>query len=152
MHLPNHLLPIFFLKDLRNSTKTKRRSLNYNMADKPKAPNKEVLKHTKKASALMPAFNYRTIKHPFRRRNLLFFKIVQSPSRCHRGGLCTLSLRQTPVIIQTSQTPCVLSSRASVHYITSNCLLYLIVRIVTFITGAKPFITQFVKSLKQHGI
>lgn len=98
MHLPNHLLLILFfsfLKDLRNNTKTKRHSLNYNMADKTKAPNKEILKNTKKASALMPAFNYCTIKHPFLRRNLLFFKIVQSPSRCHRSGLCTLYLCQT---------------------------------------------------------
>lgn len=135
MHLPDHLLWIPFLKDSRNTTETKRHLLNYNMADKTKAPNKEILKNTKKASALMPAFNYRTIKHPFRVKNLLFFKIVQSLSRCHPSGLCTLYLRQTLVIIQTSQTPCVLDSRASIHYITSNCLLDLIVRIMTFITG-----------------
>lgn len=137
-----------FLKDSKNNTETKRHSLNYNMADKTKAPNKEILRITKKASVLMPAFNYRTTKHLFLRKNLLFFKIMQSLSRCHRRGLCKLYLRQTLVIIHTSQTPCVLDSRLSVHYITSNCLLDLIVRIMTFITGGQTLHYTVCQSLQ----
>ena len=134
MHLPKCLLLVLFWRT-KNNTETKRHSLNYNMADKTKASNKEILKNTKKASVLMPAFNYRTIKQPFLWKNLLFFKIMWSLSRCHRCGLCKLYLCQTLVIIHTSQTPRALDSRLRVHCSTSNCSLDLIVRIMTFITG-----------------
>ena len=69
------------------------------MADKTQPPSKEILKNTEKASVLLPAFNYCIIKHSFLWKNLLFFKIMQSLSRCHHSGLCKLYLCQTPVII-----------------------------------------------------
>ena len=93
------LLILLWRNSTNNNTKTNWHSLKYNIADKTRPPSKEILKNTEKASVLLPAFNYCIIKHSFLWKNLLFFKIMQSLSRCHRSGLYKLYLCQTPVII-----------------------------------------------------
>ena len=74
------LLSLLWKNSTNNNTKTNWHSLKYNVADKTQPPSKEILRNTEKASVLLPAFNYCIIKHSFLWKNLLFFKIMQSPS------------------------------------------------------------------------
>lgn len=70
----------------------------------------------------MLAFNYYTAKHSFLWKKMLFFKIMLSLSRRHHYAPCTLHFRQTPIIIQTSQTLCALHTESAVTvFVGSYC-------------------------------